>query len=34
MVQVNLAKAKISFSEYASRAAYTDEHIVITKYRK
>ena len=34
MVQVNLAKAKSSFSEYASRAAYTDEHIVITKRGK
>ena len=34
MVEVNLAKAKSSFSEYASRAAYTDEHIVITKRGK
>ena len=34
MVQVNLAKAKSNFSEYASRAAYTDEHIVITKRGK
>ena len=34
MVQVNLAKAKSSFSEYASRAAYTDEHIIITKRGK
>jgi prevent-host-death family protein len=34
MVQVNLAKAKGSFSEYASRAAYTDEHIIITKRGK
>ena len=34
MIQVNLAKAKSSFSEYASRAAYTDEHIVITKRGK
>jgi prevent-host-death family protein len=34
MVEINLAKAKSSFSEYASRAAYTDEHIVITKRGK
>ena len=34
MVQVNLAKAKSSFSEYASRAAYADEHIIITKRGK
>ena len=34
MVQVNLAKAKSLFSEYASRAAYTDEHIIITKRGK
>ncbi len=34
MVQVNLAKAKSFFSEYASRAAYTDEHIIITKRGK
>ena len=34
MVQVNLAKAKSSFSEYANRAAYTNEHIVITKRGK
>ena len=34
MVQVNLAKAKSSFSEYASRAAYTNEHIIITKRGK
>ncbi len=34
MVEVNLAKAKSSFSEYASRAAYTDEHIIITKRGK
>ncbi|MFO7970532.1 MAG: type II toxin-antitoxin system prevent-host-death family antitoxin [Desulfobacterales bacterium] len=31
MIQVNLAKAKSSFSEHASRAAYTNEHIIITK---
>lgn len=31
MIQVTLAKAKSSFSEYASRAAYTNEHIIITK---
>jgi len=34
MIQVSLAKAKSSFSEYASRAAYTDEHIIITKRGK
>ena len=34
MIQVNLAKAKSSFSEYASRAAHTDEHIIITKRGK
>ena len=34
MIQVNLAKAKSSFSEYASRAAYTSEHIIITKRGK
>ena len=34
MIQINLAKAKSSFSEYASRAAYTDEHIIITKRGK
>ncbi len=34
MIQINLAKAKSSFSEYARRAAYTDEHIVITKRGK
>jgi len=34
MMQVNLAKAKSSFSEYASRAAYTDENIIITKRGK
>ena len=34
MVQVSLAKAKSSFSEYASRAAYTDENIIITKRGK
>jgi len=34
MIQVNLAKAKSSFSEYASRAAYTDEQIIITKRGK
>ena len=34
MVQVNLAKAKSSFSEYANRAAYTDEQIIITKRGK
>ena len=34
MVQVNLAKAKSLFSEYANRAAYTDEPIVITKRGK
>ncbi len=34
MVQVNLAKAKSSFSEYASRAAYTNERITITKRGK
>jgi len=28
MVQVSLAKAKSSFSEYASRAAHMDEHII------
>ena len=33
-MQVNLAKAKSSFSEYASRAAYADEHIIITKRGK
>jgi prevent-host-death family protein len=34
MVQVNLAKAKSSFSEYASQAVYTDENIIITKRGK
>ena len=34
MIKINLAKAKSSFSEYASRAAYTDEHIIITKRGK
>ena len=34
MAQVNLAKAKSSFSEYANRAAYSDEHIIITKRGK
>ena len=34
MIQVNLAKAKSSFSEFASRAAYTNEHIIITKRGK
>ena len=34
MVKVNMAKAKSSFSEYASRAAYTDEQIIITKRGK
>ena len=34
MTQVNLAKAKSSFSEYASRAAYSSEHIIITKRGK
>ena len=34
MVQVNLAKAKSAFSEYASRAAYANEHIIITKRGK
>ena len=34
MVHVNLAKAKSCFSEYASRAAYTDEQIIITKRGK
>lgn len=34
MVQVSLAKAKSAFSEYASRAAYTDEHVIITKRGK
>ena len=34
MVQVNIAKAKSSFSEYASRAAYTNENIIITKRGK
>ena len=34
MVQVNMAKAKSSFSEYANRAAYTDEQIIITKRGK
>lgn len=34
MVQVSLAKAKTAFSEYASRAAYTDEHVIITKRGK
>jgi prevent-host-death family protein len=34
MLQVNLAKAKSSFSEYANRAAYTSEHIIITKRGK
>ena len=34
MIQVNLAKAKSSFSEYASRAAYANEHIIITKRGK
>ncbi len=34
MTQVSLAKAKSSFSEYASRAAYSSEHIIITKRGK
>jgi prevent-host-death family protein len=34
MVQVNLAKANSAFSEYASRAAYADAHIIITKRGK
>lgn len=34
MVEVNLAKAKSSLSEYASRAAYTNEPITITKRGK
>jgi len=34
MIQVNLAKAKSSFSEYANRAAYTHENIIITKRGK
>jgi len=34
MMQVSLAKAKNSFSEYASRAAYTNENIIITKRGK
>jgi prevent-host-death family protein len=34
MTEVNLAKAKSSFSEYASRAAYSREHIIITKRGK
>ena len=34
MVQVNLAKAKSAFSEYANRAAYTNENIIITKRGK
>ncbi len=31
MREVNLAKVKSSLSELASRAAYTGEHIIITK---
>lgn len=34
MVQVSLAKAKSSFSAYASRAAYINENILITKRGK
>ena len=34
MEQVSLAKAKSSFSEYASRAGYANEHIIITKRGK
>ncbi len=34
MVQVNLTKAKSSLSEHASRSAYTDEQIIITKRGK
>ena len=34
MTQVNLAKAKSAFSEYASRAAYANERITITKRGK
>ena len=34
MRQVNLAKAKSSLSEFAGRAAYTREHIIITKRGK
>ena len=34
MVQVSLAKAKSSLSEYASRAGYANEHIIITKRGK
>ena len=31
MREVNLAKVKSSLSEFASRAAYSGEHIIITK---
>ena len=31
MREVNLAKVKSSLSEFASRAAYAGEHIIITK---
>jgi len=34
MRQVNLAKAKSSLSEFASRAAYAGVHIIITKRGK
>ncbi|MBA7686602.1 hypothetical protein ES703_95052 [subsurface metagenome] len=34
MRQVNLAKAKSSLSEFTNRAAYTGEHIIITKRGK
>lgn len=34
MTQVNLARAKSAFSEYASRAAYANERITITKRGK
>ena len=34
MIQVNLAKAKSSFSEFANKAAYAREHIIITKRGK
>lgn len=34
MPKVSLAKAKNSLSEFASRAAYSGEHIIITKRGK
>ena len=34
MIEISLAKAKSSLSEYASRAAYADENIIITKRGK